>query len=61
MEGLVLKSGRLVKNDRTVEAPRGGAGIEIALRTWYVYGLMKPLVEGLVLKLLKLPHIFLDC
>ena len=50
MEGLVLKSRDQNNDDRAVEAPRGGAGIEIITVGAVVTLFMKPLVEGLVLK-----------
>ena len=52
MEGLVLKWKRPEGLEtRRAEAPRGGAGIEISVSIQRSPLDMKPLVEGLVLKL----------
>ena len=50
MEGLVLKYPRVIPSRAYKEAPRGGAGIEIAQAHGRQASSQKPLVEGLVLK-----------
>ena len=42
MEGLVLKSIQPTARTWCIEAPRGGAGIEIILRNMYMYLMEAP-------------------